>query len=149
MNLSPNFTWREVTASRAAIKAGISNQPPAELHEAIRLTAHGLERIRDIAGRPIIVTSWYRSPAVNRLVGGSPTSQHVLGEAADIECHGMSASDLATLIEAHRDVIRYDQMILEYPPDGWVHVSFVPASRHPRLLALTRVPGEYLRGVHA
>lgn len=147
--ITEHFTWREATMSRLARKAGIDNSPPPELHAAIRRTAEGLEAIRTLAGVPIIVTSWYRSPATNALARGETTSQHVLGQAADIEALGMSASALAQLIDGHRDVVRFDQLILEYPPDGWVHVSFISPHSRPRQMALTRVPGEWLKGIQA
>lgn len=146
MQLSPHFTLAEFTASQVAARRGIPNDPPVELYAALKRTAEGLERIREIVGGPIIITSGYRSPHLNQAIGGAISSQHVLGQAADIRVPGMTAEQLARRIDENRQEIRYDQLILEYPPSGWVHVSFV---QHPRLIALTKVPGEYLRGIQA
>lgn len=146
MQLSPHFTLAEFVASQTATRRGIPNDPPVELYPALKLTADGLERIREIVGGPIIITSGYRSPHLNQAIGGALSSQHVLGQAADIRVPGMSPELLAKRIDQNRHEIRHDQLILEYPPDGWVHVSFVA---HPRLIALTRTRDEYLRGIQA
>ncbi|MFN8992924.1 MAG: D-Ala-D-Ala carboxypeptidase family metallohydrolase, partial [Pseudomonadota bacterium] len=89
MNLSPNFTLREFTDSATAVARGWENVPPPEVMPTLRATAAGLEAVRAllswIVGHdvPVIVTSGYRSPRLNREVGGSATSQHMLGEAVD------------------------------------------------------------------
>ena len=126
MNLSPHFTLEEMIKSQAGDRAGIDNMPSAAHREALRaLCTHVLEPIRERFG-PVMVTSGYRSPALNRSVGSAPSSQHTKGEAADIEVPGMSNRDLALWIEKSLD---YDQLILEcykpgVPGSGWVHVSF-------------------------
>lgn len=128
--LSAHFTLAELTVSQAAARKGLDNTPPIEVMPALRLLALGLEGIRILLGAPIIVNSGYRSPAVNAAVGGSPTSQHMRGEAADIICPGFgSPRAVATrIVEAGID---YDQCIVEF--GAWVHVSFV---RHGRRQAL-------------
>ncbi len=147
MQLSPHFTLSEFTASQIASRRGIPNDPPIELYPALRRTAEGLERIREIVGGPIIITSGYRCIELNQILKSDNTSQHVLGEAADIYVPGLPAANLAQRIDANRAEIQFDQLILEYPPNGWVHVSF--SNRKPRMLALTKVPGQYLRGIQA
>jgi len=126
MNLSPHFTLEEMIKSQAGDRAGIDNMPSAAHREALRaLCVHVLEPIRERFG-PVMVTSGYRCVALNRSMGGAPNSQHMDGEAADIEVPGMANADLARWIEAH---LEYDQLILEcykagIPSSGWVHVSY-------------------------
>lgn len=127
MNLSPNFTLDEMIKSQAAMRRGWSNDPPPPAVQALRLLCfHVLEPVRLNFRRPVIVNSGYRSPRVNRAIGGAPNSQHVLGEAADIEIPGVANGDLAIFI---RDHVPFDQLILEAytpgaPSSGWVHVSY-------------------------
>ena len=118
------FSWAEMTASSAAARLGIDNTPPPEAQRAMQvLVAQVLDPLRTALGRPVRVTSGYRAPAVNRAVQGSPTSQHMAGEAADIKADGLSAEQLATAIV--RLGLPYDQVIW-YAPErgGHVHVSF-------------------------
>lgn len=134
MMLSPHFSLAELTVSQAAARAGVSNDPPADVMPALRRTAQGLELIRGLLGVPIIVTSGYRSPVVNRLVGGARVSQHTKGEAADIiaPAFGSPEAVVRKIIEARLDV---DQVILEFPGSGgWVHVSFTGSPRRQALL---------------
>lgn len=126
MNLSPHFTLEEMIKSQAGDRAGIDNLPPPACREALRaLCVNVLEPIRERFG-PVVITSGYRGPELNRIVGSSSSSQHPKGEAADIEVPGMSNGDLARWIEKH---LEYDQLILEcykpgIPSSGWVHVSY-------------------------
>lgn len=76
MQVTKNFSLRELTRSETARRAGVPNEPsPADM-DNIYYTAQQLEKIREYVGRPIIVTSCFRSERVNKLVGGSPTSAH-------------------------------------------------------------------------
>ena len=131
MNLTPHFTLEELTVSDVAARRGLSNQPPEEIMPALKRTALGLESVRAVLGRPIIVTSGYRSPAVNRLVGGQPSSQHMKGEAADFICpaFGTPGEIVAALVKS---AVQYDQCILEF--GRWVHISFAPAFRRQALI---------------
>lgn len=84
MQLTPHFTLAELTASTKARAHDLDNTPPPEIVPRLVRTAEMLERIRSTLGVPVIVTSGYRSQAVNRLVGGVATSDHTQGHAADI-----------------------------------------------------------------
>ncbi len=125
--LSPNFTLAEFTRSQSAARRGIDNTPPAGAVLAMTaLCINVLEPLRALAGGPLVINSGFRSAKLNRAIGGSASSQHSLGEAADIERPGLSNFDLAVLI---RDNLPFDQLILEAytpgtPGSGWVHVSY-------------------------
>lgn len=118
MKLGKHFTLAELTRT----DTGLPNTPGAEYVAALaRLVALVLDPLRADVGRPVRVTSGYRSPAVNSQVGGSPTSQHLRGEAADIKVDGMTTADVARAI--HRLRLPVDQCIVERGDSGWVHVS--------------------------
>jgi zinc D-Ala-D-Ala carboxypeptidase len=85
--LTPNFALAELTASQAAARAGISNTPAAAHLANLERLAGQLELVREaLGGRPMLISSGYRSPKVNALVGGSASSAHTKGLAADFTC---------------------------------------------------------------
>ncbi len=137
MNLSKNFTVEEFVSSQVAARMGIPNGPPLEVVAAMKATAAGLEKIRTLLGdKPVIISSGYRSAALNSAVHGSPSSQHVKGEAVDFTCpaYGSPNQIVRAIVSSG---IAYDQVIAEYVTSktgGWVHVSF---NSHPRNQALT------------
>ena len=133
MNVSPNFTLAEFTVSTKASKLGIYNQPDALTLENIKYTASKLELIRKLTNKPIVISSGYRSPVLNKAVKGARDSQHVLGQAVDINCPAFgNCTELFKAI--YNSGIPYDQLILEYAPHGWVHVSFRENPRHQALV---------------
>jgi len=134
VQLTRNFALEEFLVSSTADARGIANTPTEEHERRIReVLAPGLQDIRDLVERPIIITSAYRNAKVNRLVGGVPNSDHTNAWAADIRAAGLSAFALAQRIrsamvpggELHR---RIDQLILE-TSRSIVHVSFSPRRR--------------------
>ena len=133
MNLSPHFTFEEMTRSEYALRRGWPNEPNQQETDNLRRTAVLLEQVRRECGKPIIVTSGYRSPNINSAIGGSKNSQHMLGCAADIRAVGLSPEDLMRIIIGSD--IKYDQLIREF--DSWVHIS-VPnsADAKPRMQRL-------------
>ena len=82
MNLTKHFTLSELCNSETAARKGLDNHPTDETISQLKYTCAGLERIRQITNAAIVVTSGYRSPAVNQAIGGKVTSQHCKGEAA-------------------------------------------------------------------
>lgn len=131
MNLSPHFTLEELTFTT---HRQFDNTPPPSVIENLQRLAPLLEEIRALlGGRPVVVDSGYRSPAVNAAVGGKPTSQHLLGCAADIRVPGVTADQVVRTIRS--STLPFDQLIREY--DAWTHVS-VPSvlTRPPRRMAL-------------
>lgn len=150
MFLSPHFTLHEFITSQNAARFGIDNTPTPEIIENLRRLAGVLEDVRTIAGVPISISSGYRCPALNKVSKGSKTSAHVAGLAADIDAFGIHPRALATRIASSR--IIFDQLILEYPEDGWVHVGLSPIlvkARHEILTAKIGKDGKtvYLPGI--
>ena len=131
--LSRHFTLGELTVSQWAARRGVSNVPPPVELGNLRVTAAAMEEVRRVLGhKPILVSSGYRSPAVNRAVGGARKSAHLSGWAIDFTCPGFG-SDLVVCRAIEASDVRYDQLILEYPPHGWVHISFAPPLRRQEL----------------
>lgn len=123
MNLSPNFTLEELTFSETAERKGLDNTPNATAVANLTRLAALLEQVRSLLGKPIIVTSGYRSPEVNLAIGSTNRSQHPLGCAADIKVAGMTPKQvLEACIAAD---IPYHQIIEEF--GSWTHIS-VPNS---------------------
>ena len=127
MQLTANFSLKELTASQTAERKGIDNTPSTEHQENLkRLCESILQRVRAHFGRVVSVSSGYRSEALCLAIGSKTTSQHAKGEAADFEIYGLSNKELADWINEN---LYYDQLILEYwkkedPNSGWVHCSF-------------------------
>lgn len=138
MNLSKNFTVNEMIRSSTAARKGISNNPgPTEIKNLISLCDNVLQPLREDLNMSIRVNSGYRSKKLNKKIGGSKTSSHVKGQAADIEC-ALSTYELAKYI---KDNYEFDQLILEFynPKDhnsGWVHVSYSTNNRNEVLSAV-------------
>ena len=132
MMLSPNFALSEFTESQTAARLGLDNDPPAELYETLKATARCMEDIRDLlGGKVVLVSSAYRSPEVNKAVGGSANSQHTKGEAVDFTCPKFGTPrDIVTKIKD--SPLLFDQLILEY--DRWVHISFSTRNRRQVLI---------------
>jgi len=129
MQLSRHFSLDEMVHSDTAKREGIPNQPDAQQVQSLRaLCENVLDPLRDEIGRPIRVTSGYRGPQLNARIGGSPTSQHSHGQAADLQSPGMD------VLELFKTVVRmglpYDQVIYEAQSDSvrWVHVSHKPGA---------------------
>lgn len=126
MQLTEHFTLAEMTVSPTAKRLGLSNTPTPEHIENMRYCCEKiLEPVRKHFGRPVQVNSSYRSPLVNKAVGGSKTSQHVNGQAIDFEIPGIDNKVVADWIG---DNLEFDQVILEFytagdKNSGWVHAS--------------------------
>lgn len=123
MQLSEHFTLDELCYSDTAIRNGINNLAPDDVHDNLRRLCVLLEQVRKVIARPIRINSGYRSFALNQLVKGQPTSQHLVGCAADIRIDGMTPDEVCQAIK-YSD-IQFDQLIREF--DSWTHIS-VPNS---------------------
>ena len=154
MKLSENFTMAEFIKSDTANRLGIDNTPEGEHLEAAKaLFENVVQKVRDHFG-PTVLNSGYRSPKLNEAVRGVATSQHCLGEAADIEVPGVANADLANWIVDNLD---FDQVILEFytpgePSSGWVHVSYkADGTNRKKALTASRIDGKtvYSNGINA
>lgn len=130
MNLSPHFTLDELVASQVAERRGIDNKPTIPIVRNLVRVAETLEQVRALVGRPIVISSGYRCPDLNKWVGGAPSSAHTLGLAADISCSGMAPRELAHAIRDSS--IEFDQLIYE---GTWVHLGLSTGA--PRREVLT------------
>jgi hypothetical protein len=154
MNLSANFSLKGLTKSDTATRLGIDNTPDEEALDNLKtLCDKVLQPVREHFGKSVTVNSAYRSPESNAAVGGSKTSDHCKGMAADIEIAGIANADLAQWI---MDNLDYTQLILEFytqgiPDSGWVHVSYDPNNLKKQELTAVKVAGktQYLQGLQA
>jgi hypothetical protein len=135
--LSEHFTLAEFTYSQTASRMGLDNTPTPEAHVHLQQLAQVMEKVRDICGaNPVQITSGYRSPAVNSATGGSSTSAHMSGLAADfiIPAFG-SPLEVCHALELYLDVLGIDQLIHEY--DDWVHLAIAVNIEDARCECLT------------
>lgn len=130
MKLSEHFTLEEATASDTAERYNLNNTPPLQVIERMKAVAVHMEMIRSIINKPINISSWYRSPGVNRKVGSSDHSQHIQGEAVDFRSTAYGTPlDICRSIIINQESIPFDQLILEH---SWIHISFAIRSGKPR-----------------
>jgi hypothetical protein len=134
--LSPHFLLEEFIISQTAERRGIDNTPTAQIVNHLRqLCVQILEPARVALG-PMRISSGYRCPPLNAAVGGSSTSAHMVGYAADVLPVAASKHDFAVWV---RDHCAFDQIIMEYGESvnnpAWVHVSCDPRARRATLRA--------------
>lgn len=135
--ISPHFTLDMLTRSETAKRKGIPNIPgPIELERLRALSETILEPLYRRYGSKVVVTSAYRSKALNDAIGGSKTSQHMKGEAADLVVAGVSNLEVAKWLSRN---VKYGQVIHEF--GEWVHVS-LPYPKGPQLLTCYRKGGK-------
>jgi zinc D-Ala-D-Ala carboxypeptidase len=154
MNLTKNFTLEEMTKSETALRYDIDNTPNEQEISSMKLLAEKvLQPVRDHFGKGVKVNSGFRNQDVNQKVGGSRNSDHIRGQAADIEIPGIPNAELAEWI---KDNLEYNQLILEFytpgvPDSGWVHVSYIPEDNKKQVLTATKKDGKtvYLQGLVA
>ena len=134
MNLSNSFTLEALTFSETAVRKDLDNTPTDEQVQNLTELAQALERVVLLLGFPIHISSAFRSPKVNAAVGGSITSAHMEGYAADITCFSFGSSLEVCKAIAQSD-IDFDQIIFEGGGKGWCHISIDPQMRHETLTA--------------
>ena len=127
MKLSGHFSLAELTKSQTATRKGIDNKPTLEhIENLTELCVQILEPTRRNFGKPMVISSGYRSEELCEAIGSSKNSQHAKGEAADFEMFGLDNKELAKYIKNN---LVFDQLILEFynpddPSSGWVHCSY-------------------------
>jgi putative chitinase len=126
MKLTPNFYLAEFTNSNYATRHGIKNTPSSQIKQNLQVLANGLEEVRTLLAKPISISSGYRNLELNRAMGGSNNSAHMLGYAADFDSNEYGTPK--QIVKAIKDSnIEYDQLINE---GDWVHISFDPKQRN-------------------
>jgi zinc D-Ala-D-Ala carboxypeptidase len=138
-NISKHITYQEATHSSTGESLGIANVPGEKVLAVMRITAEKIfEPLRCEFG-PIIILSFFRSVAVNKAVGGATNSQHLTGEAIDIQATGNVTN--AELFHYIKENLEFDQVIWEFGNSlnpQWVHVSFSKRNRKQALRAVKK-----------
>ena len=130
-NISEHISYKEATKSITALNKGIDNTPGVVELKRMKYVANEVfERIRAKHGAPIGVASFYRSPTLNKAVGGSPASYHCLGAAIDIDADIFGGLTNRDLIKFIYENCKWSELIYEYPDKNWkdcewVHVALV------------------------
>ena len=145
--ISPNFSWDEVITT---LHREVDNSLPQDLVANAKVAAAGMERVRlALKCSPIIPSSWYRCPELNKLVGGSSTSDHMKARAVDFISpkFGSPIAIMKELVSGSKPkLVRWDQLIYEHT---WVHISFcTDPTRSPKGQVLTWLGGSnYAQGI--
>lgn len=146
--LANYFSWEEVTHSDIAERLGIDNNiVHTTLIPNIKYTATRMDGVRAILGTPILIDSWYRCLALNRILKSKDTSDHILGLAVDfISPNFGSPLDICKYLLQYKDTLNWNQLILEHT---WVHISFprsieIPAKKEVLTLLAN---GHYVSGL--
>ena len=150
-NISEHISYGEATKSNTALRYGIDNVPNDEELTSMHLVAENVfEPLREFAGHPIRINSFFRSAALNKKVGGSKTSSHTKGQAMDIDSLGnLTNLEMAKFIIER---LSFDQVIIEYPniqgEPKWVHLSYVSEDKNRnQVLVCKRVGGRVVYSV--
>lgn len=143
MNLTQHFTLAEAETTSTGLDNRIKDQ---NVMARLINTATNMELVRAILGRnPIKINSWYRSPVVNKAVGGTATSEHAIGAAVDFTCPAYGTSfAVAQSLLANAHILNYNQLIYE---QTWVHISFPPDGTLGKREVLTMKNGNYSKGL--
>lgn len=137
MQLTPHFSLAELTITNTKL----DNTPSNEIIEVLRTTAFYMEKVREILGDgSITINSGYRSPDVNRAIGGSSNSAHLYGYAVDFTAYGHTPLTVANTLA--KSNLKFDQLIYE---KTWVHISFDPRMRGELLTLKSK--GKYVKGI--
>lgn len=137
MKISKYISLSEVSTSQTAVRLGIDNTPTPEVIDNLKLVgAKVFDPMREALGKPIRISSGYRSPALNKKIGGAKNSQHTTGQALDLQ--GMDGLKNSVIFNYIKKNLDYDQLIWEYGTDkepAWVHVSY--SATHNRKQIIT------------
>lgn len=141
-HLSENFHLSEFTRSDTARRLGINNTPGPEVVENLRtLVNYVLQPARDYLGVPLRITSGYRSPELNRAVGGSKRSDHMFGYAADIETRPETSELMFALGRFIQQHCAFKQLIWEFGGE-WIHVSYQEGANRGEVFEIYRGPSK-------
>lgn len=140
--ISEHISYSEAIKSQTASRKGITNIPSEEHLKAMKLVAEKVfEPVRKAIGRPITISSFYRSYGLNKEIGGAISSQHCKGEAIDLDTDNFNA-DIFYWIKNN---LVFDQLLWEYgdtqSPD-WVHVSYKVGGNRKEILRVYKKNGK-------
>ena len=139
--LTKNFTLAELTKSQTASRKGLDNTPTPQVEKNLKNLAETiLQPLREKLGKPIVINSGYRSPDVNKAVGGSATSAHRFGHAVDLIVPSYAGGDVKKLCQyivkfLKDNNIAFDQVIHEF--DAWVHIGIKSGNNKQRGQVIT------------
>lgn len=141
--LSEHFSWAEACITQ---QRGLDNTIPESLEANIVLVSKQMERVRALLNVPVTVSSWYRSPEVNKAVGGAKKSDHMSGLAVDFIAPKFgSCAQIVKMISSYPELIHFNQLILEH---SWVHISFSnPVAEGKREVLSLLQSGGYSLGI--
>jgi len=138
--ISKYLNYEEATKSQTATRLGIKNEPNTQQLEAMKYVAVNVfDKVREFVGGPLHASSFFRSEKLNAAIGGSSkTSQHMKGEAIDIDCDTFGHGTNQEIFDYIRVNLDYDQVIGEYPDAkgkwSWVHVSLKKSGNRKQVL---------------
>lgn len=142
MQLSKNLSLREVTKSITAERLGVKNTPDKEdIANLIDIATHVFQPLRDHFDVPIAVSSGFRCKELNKAVGGSKTSEHMVGRALDLDADIYGGVTNKEIFEFIKKNLEFNQLIWEFGDDenpDWVHVSYHKGSNKKRVLRAMR-----------
>jgi zinc D-Ala-D-Ala carboxypeptidase len=148
IKISDHISYDEATRSDLAKRLGIVNDPtPVQIQSMQEVATRVFEPLRDHFGVPIYISSFFRSPLLNKAVGGAPASQHLKGEAIDMDADNFGRITNKQIFDYIKDHLDFDQLIAEGiktngTPD-WVHCSYVSPDRNRHdVLKMTIVNGQ-------
>jgi hypothetical protein len=146
VSLSKYATLDECSRSVTASRLGIDNNPPLEVRDNLReICSKVFDPCREFVGGPLAIASGYRCPKLNKAVGGSKTSEHMLGQALDIDCDTFGGKTNAELFYFIKDNLDFNQLIWEFGTDKnpeWVHVSYSRLHNKKKVIKATKVKGK-------
>jgi zinc D-Ala-D-Ala carboxypeptidase len=147
MKLTENLSLAEVTYSATALRKGIVNEPTVTHLINLKAVANNIfQPCRDYFGKPLAVTSGYRSKALNDLIGGAKSSQHCKGEALDLDAQVFGGFTNLELFLYIKDHLSFDQLIGEFPDNmgeyAWVHCSYKEEGNRGEVLVAYKADGE-------
>lgn len=136
--ISEHISYSEAIKSQTGSRLGISNEPNEAQLKAMRLVAEKVfEPVRKALNRPVFISSFFRSEALNKKIGGAKGSQHSKGEAIDIDVDGLNDQIFYFI----KNNLEFDQLIWEFgttkEPD-WVHVSYKETGNRKQVLRITK-----------
>ena len=141
MKLSANFSLNEFISSETALRRGIDNTPSAEVLANLKaLCENIMQPLRDWYGKPINITSGYRSPALNRSIKGAANSDHMRGQAVDFT---LPKEDYPKVFEWLRNNVQFTQIIDEFG-FSWIHISYDAKNLKKQALKAVKQNGKTL-----